>query len=77
MLILKCGACRRKLWRYDKIGSGEVLVCYSERITRVFQFQEREGRVFCQCGREIGRREGDGIRMNRLAFTYAGTKRTS
>ena len=24
MLVIKCAACRRKLWRYRKLGPGEV-----------------------------------------------------
>jgi hypothetical protein len=34
VLILKCAACKKKLWKYDKIGPGEVLRCHKDRIIK-------------------------------------------
>ena len=36
MLVLKCSACKKKLWRYDKIGPGEVLRCHKDRIKKIY-----------------------------------------
>jgi hypothetical protein len=36
MLVLKCAACKKKLWRYDKIGPGGVLRCHKDRIIRMY-----------------------------------------
>lgn len=88
MLTIKCAACKRKLWKYDKIGQGQVLRCHKDRILRVYQEQlviteseitgaERteEAEICCQCGKRIGIDEGTYIKMIGQAFTYTGTKR--
>lgn len=75
MLILKCAACNKKLWRYDKIGPGEVLRCHKSRITKMFQAIDLEGRVCCGCGNAIGIDKGKFIKMVAKAFTCSGTKR--
>ncbi len=39
MLTIKCAACKRKLWKYEKFGKGKVLRCYKSRITREYEYQ--------------------------------------
>lgn len=34
MLTIRCAKCKSKLWKYDKIGQGEVLRCHKARITK-------------------------------------------
>ena len=75
MLILKCSACRKKIWRYDKIGQGEVLRCHKDRIEKVFQFSSTAGKIYCGCGKELGIDKGTFYKMIAKAFTYSGTKR--
>ncbi len=77
MLVIKCAACRSKLWKYDKIGKGEVLRCHKDRITKRYQVKQEEDRIKCQCGRDIGIDKGNYIKMIGKAFTYTGTKRSS
>ncbi len=78
MLTLRCAACRRKLWRYDKLGQGEVLRCHKTRIKKVFTEMERRGdKLVCPCGKEIGIDKGGFFKMIAKAFTYGGTKRNS
>ena len=77
MLILKCAACRKKLWRYDKIGPGEVLRCHKDRITRMFQPVAAEEKVRCSCGNPVGIDKGTFVKMIAGAFTYSGTKRNT
>ncbi|MCJ7602833.1 MAG: hypothetical protein MUO63_15215 [Desulfobulbaceae bacterium] len=36
VMLVKCAACKRKLWRYDKIGQGEVLRCHKDRIKKMY-----------------------------------------
>ncbi|OIQ50499.1 hypothetical protein BerOc1_02437 [Pseudodesulfovibrio hydrargyri] len=74
MLVLKCADCRRKLWRYHKIGQGEVHRCHKDRIDKVWNMEERDGKVFCPCGRAVGIDRGSHYAMDRKAFTYKGTK---
>ena len=75
MLVIKCAACKRKLWNYDKIGQGKVLRCYKDRITKTYSFDQDGGKVKCLCGKAIGIDEGSHIKMIEKAFVYTGTKR--
>ena len=76
MLLIRCSACKAKLWRYDKIGQGEVLRCHKERIKKVITSSRQEGdKILCPCGKEIGIDKGSYIKMIAKAFTYKGTKR--
>ena len=77
MLVIKCSACKRKLWKYDKIGQGEVLRCHKDRITKTYRVKREEDRIKCVCGKDVGVNKGNYIKMNRKAFTYTGTKRNS
>ncbi len=75
MLVLKCAACKRKLWRYEKIGQGEVLRCHKDRIKKIFQFEMSGTKIICTCGKEIGIDKGSFYKMIGKSFTYSGTKR--
>jgi len=78
MLIIRCAACRQKLWRYDKIGPGEVLRCHKDRIVRIYSEPQALGhKIFCPCGKEIGIDKGTFFKMIAKAFIYKGTKRTA
>ena len=75
VLVIKCAACKRKLWKYDKIGQGEVLRCHRDRITRWYEVRQEEGRIRCLCGKDIGIDKRNHIKMIGKAFTHTGTKR--
>jgi phage terminase large subunit-like protein len=76
MLLMRCAACRKKLWRYDKIGKGEVLRCHKKRIVRDFGICSTDGqKIYCSCGNIIGIDKCSYYKMIDRAFTYAGTKR--
>lgn len=77
MLTLRCSRCKRKLWRYDKVGAGRVLRCYKGRITRVYEARFDESGATCPCGAVIGPDEGPWIKMVQGAFTATGTKRSA
>ena len=78
MLLIRCAACRRKLWKYDKVGKGEVLRCHKSRIERDFGNCLREDDTWrCLCGKVIGSDRGRFVRMAPKAFTYSGSKRTA
>jgi hypothetical protein len=77
MLLIRCAACRRKLWKYDKVGPGEVLRCHKSRIFKEYGNCLRRGEKWsCICGKDIGADKGRFVTMARKAFTYSGTKRT-
>jgi hypothetical protein len=75
MLTIKCAACRRKLWKYEKFGKGEVLRCYKNKVARKYEFKQEGDKVLCVCGNEIGINKGKHIKMIKKGFTYTGTKR--
>lgn len=78
MLVLRCAACRKKLWRYDKIGKGEVLRCHKKRICRDYGNSSTDGqRISCVCGNGIGIDKGSYYKMIDRAFTCSGTKRNA
>lgn len=78
MLVLRCAACRRKLWRYDKVGKGELLRCHKERIVRDYGHCSADGnRINCLCGNSVGIDKGGSYKMIDRAFIYAGTKRNA
>ena len=75
MLIIKCAACRKKLWQYDKIGQGEVLRCHKDRIRKMINHRINGTKIQCPCGKNIGIDKGSFYKMISGAFTYRGTKR--
>ena len=75
MLILKCSACKKKLWRYDKIGPGEVLRCHKDRIIKIYAKINEDDKIKCLCGKDVGIDKGTYIKMISKAVTYSGTKR--
>ncbi|OQY44031.1 MAG: hypothetical protein B6242_13520 [Anaerolineaceae bacterium 4572_78] len=75
MLTIKCAACKRKLWKYDKIGKGHILRCYKERIIKVYSYEKEGNKIKCLCGKPIGIDKGKHINMISRSFTYTGTKR--
>jgi len=79
MLTIRCAGCKRKLWKYDKIGHGEVLRCHKSRISKVYDIvlTNAEGeKLSCQCGKDIGIDKGSNYKMIKKAFTYSGEKRS-
>ncbi len=74
MLTIKCAACRRKLWKYEKLGQGEVLRCHKARISKMYEVTERDGKIWCLCGKVLGIDKGTFYSMAKGCFTYAGTK---
>lgn len=76
MLLLKCAACKRKLWKYEKIGQGEVLRCHKARIVKQYVTKTAENKIYCTCGKVIGIDKGSFYKMIAKAFTYAGNKLT-
>ncbi|SMB91348.1 conserved hypothetical protein [Desulfonispora thiosulfatigenes DSM 11270] len=76
MLVIRCSACKKKLWKYDKIGQGEVLRCHKARIKNYYaDVVIEETKIKCPCGREIGIDKGTFFKMDPKAFMYNGTKR--
>ena len=74
MLTVKCAACKTKLFKYLKIGKGEVLRCHKSCIDKVFDIVVSDGKLYCVCGKPIGIDKGSFFKMIAKAFTYSGSK---
>jgi len=75
VLVIRCAACKNKLWKYDKIGPGEVLRCHKDRILRIYACTKGNIKIKCPCGKDVGIDKGTYNKMIGKAFTYSGTKR--
>ena len=76
MLTIRCAKCRKKLFKYEKIGKGKVLRCFKERISHL-QVEPHPESLSCACGEVIGIDKGEYYQMNSLRFTYTGKKENS
>nr|WP_167940967.1 hypothetical protein [Desulfobaculum xiamenense] len=74
MLTIRCARCKTKLWKYNKLGKGEVLRCHKARIERMLDAIAENGKILCPCGETIGFDKGTFYRMVRKAFVYSGEK---
>ena len=69
MITIKCAKCKHKVFRYVKIGKGQVLHCWKERIVKDYSVHDGN-EVKCQCGNLIGIDEGKQIKMKQHSFIY-------
>ncbi|MFW6414898.1 MAG: hypothetical protein ACOCZ2_01160 [Thermodesulfobacteriota bacterium] len=74
MLTIHCSECKRKLYKYRKVGSGKVLRCHKSRITRTYNADFAAEGIWCRCGQRIGIDKGSFYKMVPNAFTHTGTK---
>ncbi|NMG83129.1 MAG: hypothetical protein GIS02_02855 [Methanosarcinales archaeon] len=71
MIIIKCAKCKRRIFKYQKIGEGRVLHCWNDRI--IMDYSVRDGnKVKCQCGNLIGIAEEKWVKMRQHSFIYSG-----
>ena len=71
MIIIKCSKCKRKIFKYQKIGKGRLWHCWNDRMIR--DYSVRDGNeVKCQCGNLIGVAEERWVTMRQHSFTYSG-----
>jgi hypothetical protein len=73
MLTIKCAKCKRKLFKYLKIGKGRVLHCWKQRIKDDHTIHDKD-MIRCRCGQVIGIDKVKWIKMNQKAFVYTGKK---
>jgi len=72
MIIVRCAKCKRKIFKYRKIGKGKLLHCWKDRLIEDYTLRE-QNEVRCECGNLIGIDEGKWIKMKQYAFFYSGT----
>ena len=72
MITIKCARCKRKIFRYIKIGEGRLLHCWKARIVEDYSVHDGK-KVKCQCGNLIGIEREKWIKMKQHTFTYSGS----
>ena len=73
MINIKCAKCKRKIYRYIKIGKGRVLHCWKDRIVEDFSIC-KDNIILCKCGNQIGVDQQKWIKLNQNSITISGTK---
>jgi len=73
VITIKCAKCKTKLFRYLKIGKGQVRHMWPDRIDEDHSIHDGDV-IKCKCGNVIGRDEVKYINLKRSAFTYTGRK---
>jgi len=71
MILIKCAQCKRKIFRYVKIGKGRIWHCWKNRIVEDFSVHNGKN-INCLCGNLIGVDDGKWIKMKQHAFIYSG-----
>jgi hypothetical protein len=72
MIIVRCAKCKRKIFKYRKIGKGKLLHCWKDRLIEDYTLR-KQNEVRCECGNLIGIDEGKWIKMKQHTFFYSGT----
>ena len=71
MITVKCAKCKRKIFKYQKIGKGRLWHCWKERIIEDYSIREGN-QIKCKCGNLIGIDQGKWIKIRQNSFTYTG-----
>lgn len=67
MITIRCAKCKRRIFRYEKVGKGRLWHCWYDRIIEDHTVRiEKE--VRCNCGNLIGIAERKWIKMKQLSF---------
>jgi len=73
MMIIKCAKCKRKVFKYTKIGKGKLWHCWKDRIVEDQSIHD-EKIVKCNCGNIIGIDENKWIKLKQHSIQISGTK---
>ena len=73
MMLIRCSKCKRKIFKYVKIGKGRLLFCWKDRIVDDLSIHE-EKQIKCNCGNIIGSDEENGIKLKHHSVIVSGTK---
>ena len=71
MITIKCAKCKRKIFRYIKVGKGKIWHCWKDRIVEDLSIHNGKN-IQCPCGNFIGVDVGKWIKMKQDAFIYSG-----
>jgi hypothetical protein len=71
MIIVRCAKCKRKIFKYRKVGKGKLLHCWKDRLIEDYTLR-KQNEVRCECGNLIGIDEGKWIKMKQHTFFTQG-----
>jgi hypothetical protein len=73
MLNIICARCKRKIFRYVKLGKGKLCHCWKDRIVEYLSIKNGTN-ITCKCGNIIGIDEDKRIKLKQHSFITHGTK---
>jgi hypothetical protein len=71
MITIKCARCKRKIFKYKKIGKGKLWHCWRERIIEDYSIKDGD-KIKCECGNIIGIVQRRWIKLRQNSFIYSG-----
>lgn len=71
MVTIKCARCKRKIFKYKKIGKGKLWHCWRERIIEDYSIKDGD-KIKCECGNIIGIVQRRWIKLRQNSFIYSG-----
>jgi len=72
MITVKCIKCKRNIFKYKKIGKGNLWHCWKNRIKQDNAIH-CGNEIRCVCGNLIGIEEEKWIKMKQHSFEISGT----
>jgi hypothetical protein len=73
MIIIKCSKCNKKIFKYIKLGRGQLLHFWKDRIIENMSVNDKKN-VRCKCGNFIGINKGDQIKIKKNSIIIKGLK---
>jgi len=73
MIIIKCSKCNKKLFKYIKIGKGQLINCWKDRIVENNTINDNN-KIFCKCGNLIGIDEKNHYKFKKNSIIIKGLK---
>jgi hypothetical protein len=73
MIIIKCSKCNKKSFKYIKIGKGQLINCWKDRIVENNTIS-KGNKIFCKCGNLIGIDEKDHCKLKKNSIIIKGLK---
>ncbi len=62
VMSIKCKKCNQKVFKYLKVGKGNLLKAYKSKIQTEY-FEIINGEMFCKCGHKLGIDQGSHFKM--------------
>jgi hypothetical protein len=71
MITVKCAKCKKKIFKYIKVGKGKLWHCWKDRIIEDKSIGDGN-EIKCRCGNLVGIDEDKWIKMKQHSYLYSG-----